>query len=170
MLPVYLSYRTQDAHYATRIIERCHQVYGLYSVQHDPLRSCPTGTRIERHVENLIAACRQVIIVIGKDWAGLDEYGRYRLSTADMPVRAEVLAALQSDREIIVMLVDDAGLPDPQVIPEEMQALFEQPVMVLHPATFDRDLDPLFPAPSRKDRILSWFVERLMRFAPESRR
>lgn len=153
MLPVYLSYRPQDASSAARIIRRCDQVYGEYSVQHNPLRSCPTGTRIEQHAENLIASCRMVVILIGRKWAGLDEYGRYRLSTADVPVRAEVLAALRSKLEVVLVLLDGAQMPPAEVIPDELQSIFELPVVRLRSASFDADLDQLFPRPTLRDRL-----------------
>lgn len=161
MLPIYVSYRPQDAESAAHIIRRCRQVNGQFSVQHDPLRSCPSDTRIEQHVDDLIAACRQILIVIGREWAGLDEYGRYQLSTADIPTRAEVLGALRSGKQTILVLVDDAALPDPAEIPEELQALLNLPIIRLGTETFEQDLSQLFPPATLKERLREWLRRKL---------
>lgn len=156
MRPIYISYRLQDRDVVERLVTRALQSYGAYSVLMNPLDSKPDQEPIEPHVEMMMSGCRQALIVVGSDWAGLDEYGRFKLSTADVPIYAELKAALTMSLEVIVVLVKDAHLPSIDLIPEEFHGLLTVPVVTLRPNQFMADLNDLIPPPTLSGMLRYW--------------
>lgn len=148
MPPIYISYRPQDADIVESIIRRARQTYGLYSTIVHPEKSFREDMRLDQHIDNLIHSASTVLIVIGQDWAGLDEYGRYKLSSADMPIHAEVMRALASQRQVIAVLVNDATLPEPALVPDEMQGLYDIPCVTVRASHFNQDISQLIHPPS----------------------
>ncbi len=157
MPPVYISYRSSDADVVQRIVTRCYQTYGPYSVILHPEDTCPDDTRIEMHIDNLIHTASTVLLVIGPDWAGLDGFGRFKLSTADVPVAPEIKAALRSDKQVIAVLVNGATMPSPELVPEEMHDLYDLPLIELRPASFRADLNQLVHPPTLLDHLRYFF-------------
>lgn len=148
MPPVYISYRPEDALIVEQIVQRCVQTYGRYSVILHPVESCLPDIRLEQHVDNLISGSSTVLIVIGQHWAGLDRFGRFRLSTADVPIRAEVWQALRSPKQVLVVLVNGATLPAPELVPDELHGLFALPVLELRSQHLRHDLNHLIHPPT----------------------
>jgi len=157
MPPIYISYRPQDAAITEKIIHRCLQTYGAYSVIVNPQASKLDDVRIENHIDNLIAAASTVLIVIGRDWSGIDQFGRFRLSLADIPVRAEVFHALRSRKQVIVVLVNGARLPDRAHVPDELHGLFDLPMIELRDETLRYDLNNLIHPPSLVSQLRYFF-------------
>lgn len=156
MRPIYLSHRPQDEAVAERIVTRALQSYGPYSVTRHPLKNKPDSEPIERHVETIMIGCRKAIILIGQEWAGLDQYGRFRLSTADVPIYAELRAVLKDDLDVLVVLIDDAELPPIAQIPEEFHGFLSLPVVRLREAHFNADLNAIIPPPTFSRMVRYW--------------
>jgi hypothetical protein len=157
MPPVYISYRSSDANAVQRIVTRCLQTYGPYSVILHPEDTCPDDTRIEMHIDNLIHTASTVLLVIGPDWAGLDEFGRFKLSTADVPVAPEIKAALRSEKQVIAVLVNGGQMPAPELVPEEIHDIYSIPIIELHEESFRADLNQLVHPPSLLDHLRYFF-------------
>lgn len=153
MPPIYISYRPSDATVVQRIVTRAYQTYGSYSVVMNPEQKRPDRETIDQRVDYLIYSCSTILIVIGPDWTGLDEFGRFKLSTADVPVHQEVKWALQHDRKTIAVLVKGAKLPARDSVPEKLQGILDCLVVELRPKTFRHDLDRLIPAPTIKEQL-----------------
>ena len=154
MSQIYISYRVEDANAVEQIVRRCLQTYGLYSVVMNPEDSCPSMTRLSNHIDNLMAACKTILLVAGRGWAGIDEFGRFKLSSADIPVGEEVRVALRSKKQIILVLVNGAHLPSPDAIPDDLHDIFTLPVARLRPNTFNQDLNQLIPPPAMSNVLL----------------
>jgi TIR domain len=145
MARVYISYRVQDSNIVKRIIRRCLQSCGIYSVIMNPEATCPADSTLIQHIDNLMFGVDTILLIVGKDWAGLDEFGRFKLSSADTPVSEEVQVALRSKKQVILVLVNGADLPVPDIIPENLQGIFRLPIAPLRAATFTQDLNRLIP-------------------------
>jgi hypothetical protein len=98
-----------------------------------------------------------VLIVIGEEWAGIDEFGRFRLSSADIPLHNELKNALQTEREVLVLLIDGAELPPTKQVPDKFHGIYELPIVCLHPETFYEDLAQFVPAPTLRKWLTYWF-------------
>jgi hypothetical protein len=157
MARVYISYRVQDANVVRRIIRRCLQSYGIYSIALNPQATCPSDMTLTQHIDNLMFDVDMILLVVGKDWAGLDEFGRFKLSSADSPVSEEVQVALRSKKHVVMVLVNGADLPAPDVVPDDLQAIYQLPVTQLRPQTFWQDMNHLIPPPALSDWLLYYF-------------
>ena len=144
MSRLYLCYRDQDSPIANLIIGRWRVKNGKHSVVIDPLHDKPDDISLAMHVETKMLHVDAIWIVIGRQWTGVDEYGRYRLSTADIPIYQEVLQALRLDIPLTVILVNGIeGLPPPEEVPDELQGIYDLPVVVIDsPQALDRLISP----------------------------
>lgn len=90
MLPIYISYRPRDAQIVERIAQRIILSLGRHMLQMNPSKSCPSNMKLDYHIDSMMHSSETILIVIGKEWAGIDDYGRFRLSTADIPRKSVV--------------------------------------------------------------------------------
>lgn len=165
MSRLYLCYRDQDSPIANLIIDRWRVKNGKHSVVTDPLHDKPDDISLAMHVETKMLHVDAIWIVIGRQWTGVDEYGRYRLSTADIPIYQEVLQALKLDLPITVILVNGIeGLPPPEEVPDELQGIYDLPVMVIDgPQALDRLISP----PNLWQRVLYFLKVSNLFVAPD---
>ena len=103
---LYLCYRNQDSAVADVIAGRWRIKHGRHSVVIDPLRDKPDNISLLMHIETKMLHADAIWILIGQQWSGIDEYGRYRLSTADIPIHSEVQQALNMDIPVSILLVN----------------------------------------------------------------
>lgn len=163
MPPIYISYRSRDAEVVEQIAQRISLSFGPHMVQINPTHSCPTDLKLDYHIESMMLACETILIVIGPEWSGIDEYGRFRLSSADIPINNELHIALRSEREVILVLIEDADLPQKEHISEEFYGLYDLPVVRLRPESFEADLRQFIPAPDLRAWFMYWFSGRWLK-------
>lgn len=144
---LYLSFRERDRATARIVARRWRIVYGRFNVIMDAQNDRPERYAIERHIEDLMSDATHVFIVIGQQWSGLDDYGRYRLSTADVPIQPEIKTALYSNLPTTLLLVDEVNCL-PGDIPEDLRGLSQLPTATLRPGHVWEDLDALVPRPT----------------------
>lgn len=157
MPPIYIAYRPNDADVTEQIIRRCIQTYGVHSVIVNPTDSITPETSLKHHVDNLMHAASTILIIVGQDWAGIDEYGRFKLSSADLPTYLEVKQALRSERDVFLVLVNGASLPPPNLVPDDMQAIYQLPSVSIRPQNFRADLNRLVHPPNLFDQLRYFF-------------
>jgi hypothetical protein len=86
--------------------------------------SIPPGRNFVRFLEQQVAQCDVLLAVIGKGWLDArDEQGARRLEKTDDFVRIEIESALKQDKLVIPVLVQDARMPRPEELPEEIRPL-----------------------------------------------
>ncbi|MDQ7027404.1 MAG: TIR domain-containing protein [Anaerolineae bacterium] len=154
---IYISYRIEDANIVRQIVRRCLQTYGNYSVIANPQASLPPNIALKQHIDNLMFSTQSILLVIGPDWAGIDKYGRFKLSSADIPIGTEVRLALRSEKQVILVLVNGAQLPYADSVPDDLQAIFQLPIARLRDKIFQQDLNQLIPPPSLSNKLLYYF-------------
>lgn len=157
MTRVYISYRTEDMNVVRQIYLRAAAAYGARNVILHPESRIPLDTPLDAYILNLMDNCKAIFLVIGKSWTGVDEFGRFLLSSADVPVGVEVAAAFRSQRLLIPVLVNGVqALPSPDDLPEEFHGLYAMPPVILRPGHFNEDIARLVATPSLFSQLAFW--------------
>jgi hypothetical protein len=79
------------------------------------------GLDFGKVLEETLARCKAMVVVIGKDWEG--EFGSRRLYRNDDFVRIEIETALKRDIFVIPILVDGTAMPEAVWLPDSIKAL-----------------------------------------------
>jgi hypothetical protein len=115
---VFISYRRDDtAGYAGRLYDALTADFGKEHVFID-IDSIGAGQNFADVIEQQIASCSVVIVLIGKGWlASTDEHAARRLDNPRDFVRLEVASALRRKLPVIPVLVGGAKMPRPDDLP-----------------------------------------------------
>jgi hypothetical protein len=114
---------------------------------------------LEDLIDNLMSGCQVVLLIVGPTWSGVDEFGRFLLSSADVPVGIEVAAALRSECRVIPVLVNGVrALPPPDDLPEGLDAIYETHPVIVRPEHFDDDIRQLIAPPTLLRRLEYWLT------------
>ncbi len=121
---VFISYRRVDSGYVTdRILEYLKNCLPGVTVFRD-LDSIPLGKDFQSCIEQALATCRVVLVVIGPHWLeSRGPSGARRIDDPDDFVRSEILFALKSSATVIPLLVEGAVMPAQAEIPENIRRL-----------------------------------------------
>jgi TIR domain len=119
---LFVCYRRADtASEAGRLKDAIASAYGPQAVFID-IEGLRLGTDFVKAIEEQVATCAVVIVMIGRNW--LKATGRRRRldDPADM-VRAEIASALRQEIPVIPVLVQDAAMPAEKSLPEDVRQL-----------------------------------------------
>ena len=121
---VFISYRRDDtAGYAGRLYDALTAHFGKEHVFID-IDSIGAGQNFADVIEQQIASCSVVIVLIGKGWlTSTDEHAARRLDNPHDFVRLEVASALRRKLPVIPVLVGGAKMPRPDDLPPPLAAL-----------------------------------------------
>jgi TIR domain/PQQ-like domain len=121
---IFISYRRDDtAGYAGRIYEALTAHFGkeLVFIDIDSIRA---GQNFVDVIEQKIASCSVVIVLIGKAWLNsTDGRGARRLDDPHDFVRLEIVSALRQKIPVIPVLVGGAKMPRPDDLPPPLAPL-----------------------------------------------
>jgi hypothetical protein len=121
---VFISYRREDSQgEALHLSDDLKERFGIDRIFMDVTGIDP-GKDFRKVIENAVTTCDVLIVMIGKKWIdALDEEGKRRLDDPTDFVRIETAAALHRDVPVIPVLVQGAGVPRPEQLPAEIEAL-----------------------------------------------
>ena len=142
---IFLSYRRkgESAGYAARLADRLVAHFGEAQVFRD-IEDIETGVDFVQAIEQAVASCQALIVVIGTDWLDTaDAGGRRRLDNPKDFVRLEVAAALQRNVRVIPVLVCGAAVPSEEQLPADMAALARRQAHELSDSRWDYDVGRL---------------------------
>ena len=141
---VFISYRRSDTGgRAGRLRDALANHFGDDHVFHDVTTLAP-GTEFDEQIEATIALCDAVLVVIGGRWLDeADATGDRRLDRADDLVRHEVRTALARDKRIVPVLVDDARLPTPPELPDDIAPIVRRQAVTLRDESWQQDVREL---------------------------
>jgi hypothetical protein len=105
--------------------------------------SIPPGVDFEEHIQRSIEAADVVLVLIGDNWLDRDASGRRRIDEPGDFVRLEVAAALEREKTLIPVLVEDARMPPPTDLPEGLAALARRNAIELSGRRWRSDVDRL---------------------------
>jgi pyruvate/2-oxoglutarate dehydrogenase complex dihydrolipoamide acyltransferase (E2) component len=142
---VFISYRRQDSGDVTgRIYDRLVQHFGREAIFKD-VDSIPLGVDFRKFISDAVGQCNLLLAVIGRQWLNSQiESGARRLDDPRDFVKIEIEAALQRDIPVIPLLVQGAGAPGENDLPQSLQALVYRNAISIRPdPDFHRDVDRL---------------------------
>jgi hypothetical protein len=149
---IFLCYRredTQDA--AGRLHDRLVDAYGPERVFRD-IDSVPLGVDFVDHVAVQISRCSAVIVMIGRQWLKLkNKRRRRRLDDEGDLVRVEIASALKQNVPVIPVLVQDAAMPDPDDLPDNIRPLVRRNGIELSATRWRTDVERLI---KELDRVM----------------
>ena len=141
---IFINYRRGDDPGNTeRLFDRLEQAFPRDQLFID-VDSIPPGHDFVRVLEDRVAECDVLLTVIGKCWLqARDEQGIRRLDKADDFVRIEIASALNQDKLVIPVLVQDAQMPKPDQLPEAIRPLARRNAVRLTHERFEADTQGL---------------------------
>lgn len=144
MTKIFISHRRKDKGYAARgINDALSRKFGKLNVYFD-LDSILVGLDWRKQIDEMVAKCDVMIVVIGDDWLEVRESGRSRLADEDDLVHFEVSTALKRDIPVIPVLVGNASIPDKEKLPDALKPLhYRQAVEVRDDANFNAHIEKL---------------------------
>lgn len=144
---IFLSYRWEETcHIVGRLADRLTERLGATQVFMDVEMTEP-GIDFAAAIARVVASCDVLIALIGPTWLRIaGQWGRCRLDDPDDPVVLGIQAALERKVRVIPVLVDGAGMPDQNDLPEGLQDLVLRNTLRLDHGTFHSDVVLLLDA------------------------
>lgn len=123
---IILSYRREDSAGVTgRIFDRLTQEFGTDRVFMD-IDSMPAGVDFHDHLQEILADCGALLVVVGKSWRSQRKGQPARIMDPDDWVRIEVETALERGIPVVPLLIDGASLPTREQLPESLWPLLRR--------------------------------------------
>ena len=145
MAATFISYRREDsAGYAGRLHESLERRLGSTHVFRD-VDTLRPGQDYVKAIEQKLAACRVMLVVIGREWLDARRVaGGRRLDEPYDLVRLEITAGLaRPDVLVVPVLVEGASMPDASELPESIRPLARRHAASVRDETWDADVDRL---------------------------
>lgn len=165
MAGVFLSYRRIEHAWAERLARGLANRFGADLVFHD-VDDIAAGQRWRDSIRSALKTAEVVVAAIGPHWLE-DDSGRRRLDEPDDVLRAELVEALELDKEIIPVLIGAAAMPTRRDVPEALSELTERQALRLDDETWNVDVERLLErvraliAPTRSSEPLPRIQEEL---------
>jgi Tol biopolymer transport system component len=121
---IFISYRREDAAHAALLLhDRLSASFGEDKIFMD-VDTIDIGANFPEVIDRAVRSCEVLLAVIGQEWlTSTDAEGRRRLENEDDFVRLEIARALDRNIWVIPVLVQDAKMPRPDDLPEDLQEL-----------------------------------------------
>lgn len=144
MSRIFISYRRADSEgYVGRLYDHLAQQFRPEEIFFDVDAIRPGDDFVEA-LEEAVKQCEVLIAVIGPSWATLtDEDGQRRLDQWNDFVRIEIAAALKQGKVVIPVLVQQAKMPHPDDLPEDLTPLARRNAIELSHQRFGYDVGKL---------------------------
>jgi tetratricopeptide (TPR) repeat protein len=141
---IFINYRRDDSiGMAGRLHDRLAQTFGRKNIFMD-VDHIPVGSDFVTYLNNQVAECDVVLVVIGSHWVkAKDKSGQRRLHQVDDFVAIEIAAALGRGIRVIPILVDGARMPKASELPESLKPLVRRQAAEVRHAHFGQDAETL---------------------------
>ena len=139
---IFVSYRREDCPGTTgRLFDRLTRRFTRSRIFID-VDSIEPGEDFLKNVEEAVASCDVVIVVIGPRWLlSFDREGKRRLDSPEDFVRLELVTALKRNIRVIPVLAEGASMPGYGDLPEELKPMAHRNAIELSHTRFDADAD-----------------------------
>jgi hypothetical protein len=146
MSKIFISYRREDSQWPARTLR---DALARYVANPDTdifmdIDNIPLGVNFAGHIDKQIAQCDLVLALIGPKWTGAtDAQGHRRLDDPQDFVRLEIAHALKRGIPVVPVLLDDARMPTPSELPDDLRELAMRNATQVRHATFNADAQRL---------------------------
>ena len=141
---IFISYRRADAPgHAGRIYDSLARVFGENQLFMDVSAIQPGETFADR-IDRTLNASGAVLVIIGREWMN-----RLKIPESERRqdfVRRELTTALKSHALVVPVLVEGAGMPMAQDLPEDLRPLAERNAIEVSDTRWDHDMARLSDA------------------------
>jgi septum formation protein len=138
---IFLSYRREDSASETRIIRDALQEAGnkvFMDTTSIGLGNWP------KQIKDAIQDANIVIAIIGNKWLNShDSEGRRRIDNEEDWVRRELHMALQTNKTVLPVLVNDAKMPSPESLPPDLREMANWQGVILTKVNWETDIQNL---------------------------
>ncbi len=138
---IFISYQRDDtAGFAGRLSGNLKGLFGVKNVFRDR-DNLPGGTRFKIDIATFINASDVILAVIGKNWLT-------RIQSPDNFIQLEIVAGLKRKESLILIpvLIEDAKLPSLELVPQDVQPLFDAQCVELRDSDWENDVNRLLDA------------------------
>lgn len=140
---IFVSYRRSDSKDAAgRLVDRLMATPGIDQVFYD-VQSIVAGEIFADRIIDAIEHSDVVIVIIGEQWLGPNGVNNRRLENEDDFVRREILSALESQKRVIPLLINDASMPKRDSLPEPLTPICSLNAPRLRHESFKQDVTSL---------------------------
>lgn len=148
---LFISYRRDDSPSAVHLIyERLIREFPPESVFRD-IDHIGLGDNFVAVLQENVASCEVMLVVIGKNWFNATKEGQKRLFDEKDYVRIEVKTALDLHKIVIPLLVDGAAMPKNDELPDVLHPLTQQNGLAVRAGRdFESDMAFLIEAIEKK--------------------
>lgn len=124
MAKIFLCYRRDDTRpEAGRLYDHLAREFGESNVFFD-INTLEYGENFETRTASTAGEASVLLVLIGPQWLTLaDEEGGRRIDDPEDVLRHEILSALADGVRVIPILVNDAQMPSPEELPEELASI-----------------------------------------------
>jgi hypothetical protein len=128
-----ISYRRDDTSaISARIAAELQEHYGK-GVAFIDIDHLPPGVDFRDHIKSQIACSDVLLAIVGPGWIGARRWGRKpRVHDRDDWVRTEIAAALETNIQIIPVLIDNSTMPRPNELPKDIEPFSYRNAVCLH--------------------------------------
>jgi formylglycine-generating enzyme required for sulfatase activity len=142
MKKVFISYRRHDSRYQARMIYDAFQRALPREHLFMDIDSIPPGADFVEILERWVGECEIMLALIGSGWlhATDPKTRRRRLDNQHDFVRIEIREALKRGIPVVLVLLDDAPMPDANDLPDDLKKLVRRQAEFVQFRTFDEDV------------------------------
>jgi TIR domain len=147
MAKVFISYRRKDSQMAAgRLAQSLRAHFGEAQVFRDK-ESIQPGADWVTAIGREINSGGVMLALIGSGWSeARDAGGARRLDDPDDPNRQELVTALAAGAAVIPVLVEDARMPESEMLPEDLRQLSRRNALKLRDDEWDNDIRKMISA------------------------
>jgi len=140
---IFISYRREDsAGYTRAIYDRLVQHFSEERVFMD-VDAIEPGLPFDEAIDRALEQCEVLLVVIGIRWLSLQSDLGPRINNPKDYVRREIAAALSRNIRVIPVLINGAGMPGEEELPEPLRALSRRNALEISNSRFATDTETL---------------------------
>lgn len=143
---IFISYRRDDsAGYARAIYDRLVQHFSKERVFMD-VDAIEPGLPFDEAIIRALDQCEVLLVLIGRRWMDKQAGIGLRINDPKDFVRLEIAAALSRNIRVVPVLLDGAGMPTEEELPEPLRALAKRNALEVGNSRFGSDTESLILA------------------------
>ena len=146
---IFISYRRDDsAGYTRAIYDQLAERFTQERIFMD-VDAIEPGLPFDEVISQAVGRCEILLAMIGKRWMEQQPGVGPRINDEKDSVRLEIAAALSRKIRVIPVLLDGAGMPTEELLPEPLRALARRNAIEISNTRFKSDVDRLVEVVSR---------------------